>query len=263
MSEVSEPEAGVPTWIDLSTPDVDASSAFYGALFGWEFEPAGPVEETGGYGNFKLRGKYVAGMGPKQSEEQPTVWSSYVAVDDADETAGKVRDAGGAVIVEPMQVMSAGRMAVFADPTGAAISVWQAGDHKGAGLVNDPGTLVWNELLTRDAEKAKHFYSAVFGWETDAMPYAGGEYILWKLPGREESVGGMMEMGDDWPSEVPPNWMVYFDVGDADAAAATAAESGGTVRQEPFDAEGVGRIAVLSDPHGATFSVIKTAPAQD
>lgn len=244
---------GTPMWVDLASPDLEASKAFYGALFGWEAQVS-PDPQAGGYTIFLRNGKQVAGLGPIFNPNQPPAWSTYVATDDADATAQAVREAGGQVIMEPFDVLDAGRMAVFTDPTGAFISVWQPGAHKGAELVNEPYSFCWNELATRDIGAAKAFYGKVFGWgsETNANP-AGGSYTEWKLDGK--SIGGGMEMTDQMPANVPPNWLVYFTVEDCDASVTKAQELGATVIVPPIDIE-PGRFSVLSDPQGAAFAII-------
>lgn len=252
---------GVPSWVDLATADVDASVAFYSGLFGWTYGAAGPPEETGGYGMFMLREKYVAGIGPLQNETQPPVWSTYLAVDDADETLAAATDAGGQVAMPAMDVMDAGRMAFLIDPDGAFVGLWQAGRHTGAQLVNEPGTLGWNELQCRDSEAALGFYTSVFGYEPEAMPGEFGEYTVLKLDGKV--VGGLVEMNEQWPEGVPPHWHVYFVVADADASAARVKELGGSVHVEPFDAPGIGKMAVVSDSNGTHFSIIALAGAPD
>jgi predicted enzyme related to lactoylglutathione lyase len=238
-------------WVDLGSPDVDASRAFYGGLFGWE---AGePVPEAGGYTMFTLEGKLVAGLGPLMSPEQPPAWSTYVATDNADATIQKVREAGGQVVVEPMDVMDAGRMAAFIDPTGAFLGVWQPGQHQGAQIVNQPGSFIWNELDTRNIEAAKPFYQHVFGWTAKTSNDGGMSYTEWQLDGR--SIAGGMQMGDQIPADVPPHWLTYFAVQDCDAAVAKAQELGGKVLMPAMDMPGM-RFAVLSDPQGAVFGVI-------
>src|SRR4051794_33801102 len=146
MSERTSYEPGTPSWVDLSTTDPDAAKRFYGALFGWEAEDAGAPEETGGYAMFKRDGKLVAGIGPVMGEGQPAVWATYIATDDAAAAAAGARDAGGRAIVEPMDVMDAGRMAVLMHPAGGVVGLWQPGRHTGAEVVNEPGTLTWNQL---------------------------------------------------------------------------------------------------------------------
>lgn len=256
---MSEPDAyapGTPSWVDLGSPDPDASSRFYGGLFGWEAVETGPAEQTGGYRMLMLGEKHVAGLGPLQSEGQPTMWTTYVSVEDADATAAKVTEAGGQAMLEPMDVMQAGRMAVFLDSEGAAFAVWQPGEHKGAAIVNEPGSLVWNELATRDLEGAKAFYGAVFGWEPETSPMEGTDYTLWLLGGK--GIGGVREMDDQWPEDVPAHWSVCFAVADTDEAAEKAGSLGGKVSVPPTDLP-IGRFAVLNGPHGEPFSVIKLA----
>lgn len=263
MPERTSYAHGVPSWIDLSTPDVASAVAFYGGLFGWEAGGGSEApEDVAGYDVLTLRGRAVAGIAPLMQEGQPTVWSTYVAVDDVDDAAAKATAAGGQVTVEPMDVMSAGRMAFVTDPAGTWTGLWQARDHIGAQLVNEPGTFGWSELTTRDRAGALGFYPQVFGWE--AEPFSDDEdgYMVWNVAGR--AVCGLMEMGDEYPAEVPSHWMTYFIVDDADASAASAAELGGTICVAPFDVPGVGRIAVIDDPHGATFSIMAMAePAQE
>jgi uncharacterized protein len=258
MPEVSEHRPGTPSWVDLASPDPDASERFYGGLFGWTATETGPVEETGGYKMLELDGRNAAGLGPVQAEGQPAMWTTYVATADADATAAKVREAGGDLIMEPFDVLGAGRMAVFADTAGAVISVWQPQTHPGAGVVNDPGSVCWNELATRDIDAAKRFYEAVFGWQGETSAYGDTSYTEWKLDGR--TVGGMIQMNEQWPAEIPPHWMVYFAVDDVDAAAAKAADLGGRIAVEPSDTP-AGRFSVLNDPHGAVFSIIKLSRA--
>jgi uncharacterized protein len=256
MPEVTEYAPGTPSWVDLASPDPDASARFYGAVFGWDAAEAGPVEETGGYRMLTLGGRNVAGLGPTQGEGQPAMWTTYVSTDDAEAVAAKVRDAGGRVMMEPFDVLGAGRMAVFVDTGGAFLSVWQPQSHHGADIVNEPGSFCWNELATRDIGDAKRFYEAVFGWQGETNAYGETSYTEWKLSGR--TIGGMIQMNEQWPPDVPPHWMVYFAVEDVDAAAERAQELGGKVAVPPSDTP-AGRFAVLNDPHGAVFSIITLA----
>jgi predicted enzyme related to lactoylglutathione lyase len=256
MPEVSEYAPGTPSWVDLSSPDVGSSARFYRGLFGWEAVETGPVEQTGGYRMLTLGGRNVAGLGPAQAEGQPALWTTYVSVADAGETAKRVADGGGRVMMDPLDVMGAGRMAVFSDAGGAVFAVWQPQSHHGADVVNEPGSLCWTELSTRDVEAAKRFYRTVFDWEADTRSYGETSYTEWKLGGR--TIAGMVEMNDQWPAEVPPHWAVCFAVEDADATAARATELGGKVGVVPTDTP-VGRFAILNDPHGAVFSVIHLA----
>jgi len=162
MTETTQYAPGTPSWVDLGSPDLDASRAFYGKLFGWDAQVA-PEPEAGGYTMFLLDGKAVAGLGPLMHPDQPPAWTTYVSVGDADATVAKVRESGGAVVLEPMSVLRAGRMAIFTDPTGAFLSIWEPGEHGGAEVVNQPNSLSWNELATRDIATAKAFYQKVFG----------------------------------------------------------------------------------------------------
>jgi hypothetical protein len=244
---------GTPSWVDIGVPDMDAAVAFYGGLFGWTFTEG--AEETGGYRQALIGDKSVAGLGPKM-DPGPPFWATYIATADVDATAAKVVAAGGQVIVDPIDVMDFGRMAVFADDTGTFFSVWQAGSHPGSQLVNEPNTLTWNELSTRNADEAKAFYSAVFGWTSETAESPMMTYTQWYLDG--EVIGGMMHMGPQFPPEIPNNWLVYFGVDDTDAAAAKVTELGGGVLMPTMDIE-AGRFAVVADPAGAAFAVIKLA----
>ena len=245
---------GMPCWADLGSPDLEASRAFYGGLFGWSAEMS-PEPEAGGYTTFLLDGKGVAAVGPLMGEDQPPVWTTYFASDDADATAASVADAGGTVIVAPMPVLNFGRFAICSDPAGAVFGVWQRGSMAGADVVGEPGSMGWNELTTRDVDGSKTFYGSVFAWKYRDVPYEGVDYTLFEVDDR--AAAGLMPMvGDLWPPDLPPHWMLYFNVEDTDAAAAKAASLGGTVSILPTDTP-AGRLAVLGDPHGAFFSIIK------
>ena len=255
MSERTSYEPGTPCWIDLGTPDQDAAADFYGALFGWSVVEDENAEQTGGYRVATLRDKAIGGVMKLMEEGQPPAWSTYICVEDADATAAKARDAGGTVVFEPMSVLDYGRMAFLADPTGAMIGIWQPGRNKGAGLVNEPGALSWNELNTRDVGAAKDFYGATFGWTfEDKGGPSGASYTTIHLDGGP--VGGILDMNEQGvPEGIPAHWQVYFAVEDADAAVAQAKAGGGGVMVEPFDTP-FGRIAILHDPHRASFAVI-------
>jgi predicted enzyme related to lactoylglutathione lyase len=255
--EMDRYEPGVPSWVDQGSPDLDGARAFYAGLFGWDC-PVGPAE-AGGYTVATLRGRTVAGLGPQMNPEAPPAWLTYVNVDSVDDTVAKVTAAGGTALMPGMDVMDVGRMAVVADPAGAVFGLWQPGTHPGAGLVNEPGTLCWNELVTTDVPGAKAFYQAVFGWGAEDQ---GGEsmvYTEWKLGDR--SVGGCMAKPADMPDFIPPHWGVYFGTEDTDATVARATELGASVMVPPTDIE-PGRFAVLAAPDGAVFNVIALkAPA--
>jgi predicted enzyme related to lactoylglutathione lyase len=247
---------GTPNWVDLSSPDMEGTRRFYGELFGWTAHVATEAE-AGGYTIFNKDGKPVAGAGPQFNEEQPPAWMTYVATDDADAVAVRVEKAGGKILMAPFDVMQHGRMGMFADPAGAVFGVWQPGTMRGAELFNQPGSLTWNELTTRDPQGAKEFYGAVFGWAAEDSAMGPVTYTVWQLDGKP--VGGMMPMeGDQWPADLPPHWVVYFEVAGCDETVAKATELGGGVTAPPTDIP-QGRFAGLSDPQGAAFSVIESA----
>jgi predicted enzyme related to lactoylglutathione lyase len=258
MSERASYAPGTPCWIDLGTPDMEASIDFYTALFGWDVPESENAEQTGGYRQAMVNGKPVAGMMPLMQEGQPPVWSTYVSVADADATAAAVKEAGGNTIAEPMDVMDLGRMAIFADPTGAVLGIWQPGTFVGAEIVKESNAIVWNELNTRDTEAAKSFYGTVFGWGFEEREFETGTYASIKVG--EDSIGGMIDITDRAPDEVPAHWLVYFAVDDVDATVAKATDSGGGVALEAFDIAEVGRIAIVKDPFDAVFAVMAPDP---
>ena len=260
MPERTSYTQGTPNWVDLPTSDQAAAKAFYAGLFGWTYDdqPMGAEGEGQVYSMAVLNGHQVAAISPQPAEmaaaDAPPMWNTYLAVDSADEATAKVEAAGGKVAMAPFDVMDAGRMSFVMDPSGAPVALWQAGQHIGATLVNEPGTLNWNELVTSDPG-ATRFYADVFGLTTETMDMGdAGPYTVFKAG--DAMVGG--SMAPQMPG-VPNHWLVYFGTDDADATAARAAELGGSVVVPPFDIP-VGRIAVLSDPQGAMFSVIKNAP---
>ncbi len=255
MPEFTSYAAGTPSWVDHAAKDLAGSNSFYSSLFGWEADDQG--EDMGHYTLMRKSGKTVAGNMAVMMEGQPSAWTSYVSVEDADATVDRAKKAGAAVFVEPMDVTDIGRMAVFADPTGAAIGIWQPKSFAGAELANEAGSFVWNELNTRDVPTAKTFYADVFGWTSNDLDMEGMQYTEWKLG--DNSVAGMMSMPEMVPAAVPAHWLVYFGTEDTDATVAKASELGATTLVPPTDIP-PGRFAVLMDPDGATFAVIKMAP---
>jgi uncharacterized protein len=248
---------GAPNWVDLGTPDVDAAAAFYGALFGWKFQSAGP--DAGGYGMFTLDGKTIAAVGPLMAEGALPSWTIYFDSQNANATAEAVKQAGGVVEADPFDVFTAGRLAQFADPGGARFAVWQPGETKGLDAVNDPGTLCWTELHTPDPAAASSFYRAVFGWVTQEVPMGEFDYTLIRPRGGgdDSTQGGMMLLTPEMTAAgVTPHWLPYFEVADCDGVVAIAAEHGGTVTMPPQDVPQAGRMASLADPAGAAFAVI-------
>lgn len=252
MTIVTSHAPGTPSWVDVAVPDVDAGVAFYTGLFGWTAEDQGA--DAFHYHMLKQGDHSVAGLGPLQGEGAPPAWTTYVTVADADAASRAIVAAGGAVLAEPFDVMTAGRMGVFTDPTGAAIAVWQPGESIGAEVVNEPVSLAWNELNTRDRDAVAPFYATVFGWTAKAAEDSPFPYTEFQLDGR--SIGGMMPMGDDWDAAIPNHWVAYFAVEDCDATVARAQELGGSLLYGPLDLPTQGRMAVLADPAGASFDVI-------
>ncbi len=240
-------EPGTPSWVDLGSPDPVASAAFYGGLLGWEVVEGPP--EAGGYRTCLLRGAPVAAISPQFVPGRPPAWLTYVTVADADAVAGTVIQHGGTIGMEPFDVLTAGRMALIVDPGGATLAVWQAGDHIGAGLVNEPGALCWNELFTPDPVTAMAFYGPLFGWELAPMPLGDSDTYTVLMSG-DRAIGGVV------PSEGPPTWRVTFAVEDCDVTAAAALSLGGAVTMAPEDVPDIGRFAMLTDPHGAPFGVL-------
>jgi len=262
MSERTEYAPGEFGWVDLASPDIQASVEFYGRLMGWEHVPApGSAEQTRGYGYFTYGGKQVAGVGPIMGEGQPPAWSSYVYVADVDETAAKVTAAGGAVLMGPFDIPGeAGRMAVCHDPQGAFFSVWQPNRHRGAELVNEVGAWTWNVLITSDLEAAGAFYGDVFGWRLESRPEApDNPYKAWHVEGErwpEGLANGAQTGAPGIPEGLPPHWQVYLAVQDADRAVQQTRDAGGQVFVEPLKVP-VGRIAVMNDPQGAAFAIME------
>lgn len=262
MPKFESYEPGRPCWVDLMSPDVDASAAFYADVFGWSAEPSFDADGNRIYTNFTLGGAPVAGMGaqPPEMAGAPGIWSTYICVDDVEATTAKVTAAGGSVMMPAMDVMDVGAMAIYADPTGAAFSVWKPGTHKGAAVANEADTWSWNELVSRDLATAQPFYSAVFGWEYDSQDMPMGTYHVIR-GGEYNGYGGMMSMPPQMPDMVPNHWMVYFMSGDIDTTLGRVTAGGGQVVSGPDDAPGVGRIAVAHDPTGASFALLQPAAA--
>jgi len=248
---------GTPCWVDLGVADIAKASAFYAGLFGWEVHRGPP--EAGGYALCVKNGRQVAGIGPQMGPPgTPSTWTTYLATSDADETAGKIKAAGGHIVTGPMDVMEQGRMVIAADPGGAAFGLWQARAHTGVQLANEPGSLAWNENMSRDFDGNKAFYHAVFGYDYGDIGEGGWRYATLKVGGTE--VGGIGELDSSLPDDVPARWSVYFGVEDTDEAAAKVGALGGTMLRPAWDTP-YGRMAVVADDHGAAFSLITVAPA--
>ncbi len=256
MAERHSYEAGTPNWVDIGSHDLAATKSFYCELFDWTAVLAGPEDVSGGYGMFQRNGLDVAGFGPAQASGQ--WWSVYISVDDVTAACSRVTEAGGSTLVEPMRIDEAGHMAVCADPTGAAFSLWQAERHVGARLVNEPNTFAWAELLSRDLESAIGFYGSVFGWT--AKTTDGVDYTEWHL--NSQPIGGAMTMPDMVDKDVPSNWGPYFAVADLNEAIETTLHLGGAQHMGPMSAGDIGDFAILGGPGGEVFNVIEyTEPA--
>jgi predicted enzyme related to lactoylglutathione lyase len=248
-------------WIDLGAHDAAAAKRFYIELFGWtavdsQYGPtAGDV-----YTTYKLGGRAVAAsyaMDPEQKAMgMPTSWLSYVSVEDADASAARAKELGASIVAEPFDVMEVGRMALVQDPTGALFALWQAGTHPGFGVRGEPGSQGWNELATHGAAKARDFYTALFGWRSDVMN-VGMEYTVFL--DEQGPLAGAYELTPEMAG-MPPGWLPYFAVEDADASAAKAASLGGTVLKEPADIPGIGRFSLIRDAQGAMFYLMRFDP---
>lgn len=265
MGKRTSYEPGTFSWVELSTTDPDGAKAFYGELFGWDAEDSPIPDDAGGgvYTMLKLDGESVAALYEQTKDQReagvPPNWFSYVTVSDADAAAARAKELGGVIHASPFDVMTQGRMAVIADPTGAVFGAWQARDSIGATLVNDPGSLTMNELSTNDVDAAARFYSDLFGWSVEALDTQGGP-PYWSI--RHEGAarglnGGMRELASEQrDAGVPPHWMPYFTTRSLDDAIATAQGAGGTLHTGPIDIP-AGRFAVLSDPQGAFFAIFE------
>jgi predicted enzyme related to lactoylglutathione lyase len=244
---------GAPIWLDLSSTDVGATTAFYTGLFGWTTASAGP--DTGGYGFFELDGEMVGGFGPVMGADETGSWTPFFGTGDVEATAKSVEQAGGTVRLPPMDVMEFGRMAHFTDPTGGEFAAWQPGSNSGFGVVNVPGSISWVELHTDNGPTALGFYTQVLGWTFEDMQM-GPDLVYHVLcpAGSSEAFGGIVAL-DQLPAVL---WQPYFEVTDTDATLSKAVELGATVTMGPETVPGVGRMAALIDPLGAAFAVIAT-----
>jgi uncharacterized protein len=248
MGERTSYTPGTFNWVDLNTDDQEGAKAFYSALFAWQYEDI-PLGDGMAYSMAKLDGHSVAALGPVQGEDMPPHWNCYVSVDDVDASAARATQLGATLLAEPFDVFEAGRMAAFADPQGAVLSVWQPKENIGAGLVNVPGALSWNDLISPDVEASAAFYRELFGWEISEVQGSRGQY--WSITNAGRLNGGMMPM----PPESHPAWNLYFACEDADATIAQARELGAETVMGPIDVPNGSRFAILRDPRNAVFSV--------
>ena len=248
-------QSGMPCWMDLSVPDLEAARHFYSAVVGWEVPPGNP--DFGGYTIAAFNGDAVAGIGPMMGSPV-TAWTLYFASDDADATQAAIVQAGGAIVVPAGDVGAFGRMLIAADPTGAVFGVWQADQMDGFDAPGTTGSFAWCDLRSTDPDTARAFYTEVFGFAYTPMEMAGPSYGTFSLGADGPPMGGM---GDMMGNEgIPPHWLVYFATADADSAAAAARAQGGTVFADPFDTP-FGRMVPMADPFGAPFWAVQLPAA--
>lgn len=265
MAVITSHRPGTFSWVDLAAHDVAVAERFYTQLFGWtadrmQFGPdAGDV-----YVMLQKNGRDAAAlyaMDPTQKAQgMPSAWLSYVTVESADEAASRARVLGATVLADAFDVMDVGRMALIGDPGGAMFAAWEPGKHIGAGIMNEPGALCWNDLAARDMEGASQFYAALFGWTPQPMAGTPRPYTT-LMNGDAPAGGGIYAMPPEMAG-TPPHWAPYFAVDDADDSVRRAEELGATVGMAPHDLPGVGRFAMLRDPQGAEFYVIHLAQPQ-
>lgn len=247
---------GTPSYVELVSPDPAAGAAFYSSLFGWDIAETPLPEEAGGgvYRQGQIEGDTVCGISGQMPHlaGHPAFWGLYLTVDDVDGATAKVAAAGGKVEGEPFDVMDVGRMSAIQDPTGARVNLWQPGTSIGTERANEPGTPIWNELVTPDIPTAMAFYSAVVGMGSESSELMEGYTTITNSAG--DVIGGAM---NPQMEGIPPHWNVYFNVVDADATGARVTELGGAVIAPNFDVPGVGRLGVYADPQGGMFNLMQ------
>jgi uncharacterized protein len=261
MTKFEHYEQGTPSWVELVTPDQGAAREFYAGLFGWNYNDT-DMGDMGHYYVATMDGDEIGGVSPQMPgmEGHPAYWGVYLAVDDVDAATAKVESAGGKIDAGPFDVMDNGRMSAIQDPTGARVGLWQAKKTIGTQRANEPGTPTWNECVTGDPKAAAAFYAAVLGMgsEDQDMGEAGTYTLLTNVEGRQ--IGGCMDLAM-LPDGTPPHWNVYFNVDDVDASVAKSEELGAKTLAPAMDVPGVGRMAMLADPQGATYWVMAAADA--
>jgi hypothetical protein len=259
MAEVIRHAPGRFCWVELSTTDAAAARRFYANLFGW-YHSLVPLGDGSFYNMLRCEGKEVAALyqlyEQQRSQGAKPQWLLYIATNNVDETIKRVPELGGKVLIEPFDVQNGGRMAVAQDPTGAAFALWQAREHVGAQLINHPGALCWQELSTTDAQTAEEFYAKLLGWQARTVNSGAGSYKVFSKDGSE--TGGLSPLKQERKADnPPPHWTAYFAVEDCQASVRTAVSLGGKVQTPPTEVPGIGQFAVIQDPQGAVFSIIK------
>ena len=258
MFKVDKYPQGTFCWSDNASTDMDAGKAFYAAVMGWETEDL-PLGDDMFYTYLKHAGEPIVGIGPMMPDMQaqgiPSHWTSYVSVDEIEPILSKVAELGGTPMMEPMDIFESGRMAVFQDPVGATIGLWQPKQFHGGGLVNTPGAMCWNELMTREPEKARDFYGKLFGWEFNKDERG---YIMILNNGRPN--GGILGMDESYA--MPSAWQTYFSVADIDSAIDRVKANGGSIHIGKTEAPGVGHFAMIGDPTGSVCTVIQMKEPQ-
>jgi hypothetical protein len=238
---------GTPCWIDYGVPDVEGAKALYATVLGWTYDEGDPA--YGGYLTCRVDGKAAAGMAPQMDPNDPPRWTTYFATDDAAAAARRITESGGTVLVQPMEVGPMGTMVIALDPQGNPFGLWQAGQHTGVEIYNEPGGLVWNEAAVENPDAARAFYGAVFGFRFDAVDGADG-YTTFAT-----DAGPLGGLGAAQPGH-PTGWVTCFSVASADDAVAAVESAGGKVTMAAQDTP-FGRFAVVEDPWGAAFSVMQ------
>ena len=258
MADMTKHEPGTFCWADLATSDTEGAKKFYTEIFGWEIMDI-PMGEMGAYTMLQKDGKHVCAM-YQMGDNMGThpFWRSYISVESADASAEKVKELGGTVLMGPFDVFDSGRMVIVIDPTDAPVGLWQPKQHIGAGVMGEPNTLGWNELMTKDTEVASSFYGSLLGWTSKKGSAApDSEYIEFQKDG--QSVCGMLEIKEEW-GYVPPCWSIYFVVEDCDVTLKKAQGLGATMVMPPMDIAGVGRLVYIKDPQGAYLAIIQMKP---
>jgi uncharacterized protein len=260
MFKVTKYPHGTFSWAECASNDASKGKQFYSDLMGWGYDDM-PMGGGQVYTMFKHDGERVAAINPLQPEEQaqgtPSHWNNYVAVDNVDALADKATQLGGTVIMPPMDVFDNGRMLFLQDPTGAFVGLWQAKSFIGAGLVNIPGAMTWNELMTPDSQKARDFYGPLLGWTFQKMENV--DYYLIFNQGRLN--GGIMSMTPEM-GNMPPVWSIYFSVANIEDSAAKVEKLGGKIHVPITEAPGTGRFVMYADPQGAVSYLIQTNQPQ-